>query len=132
MSGSIDINRCALARAPPSPPPRYAPGIPLPPYAYVSGHGLSHPVNDPGGHSYGHSLTPPPPQPDALVQLPTEPASRRRRAVTIKELQQRPGFREAPWRALKSKGLPCHQVDKGVFVFGRDFFEFTRKQGESG
>lgn len=33
-------------------PPRYAPAIPLPPYAYVPGHGLPHPVNDPGGHSY--------------------------------------------------------------------------------
>jgi uncharacterized protein len=34
------------------PPTRYAPAIPLPPYSYVPGHGLPHPVNDPGGHLY--------------------------------------------------------------------------------
>lgn len=33
-------------------PPRYAPDIPLPPYAYVPGHDLPHPVTDPRGHSY--------------------------------------------------------------------------------
>jgi hypothetical protein len=33
--------------------PRYAPAIPLPPYSYVPGHGLPHPVNDPAGHLYG-------------------------------------------------------------------------------
>jgi hypothetical protein len=32
------------------PESRYAPAIPLPPYSYVSGHGLPHPVNDPAGH----------------------------------------------------------------------------------
>jgi len=32
---------------------RYAPGQPLPAYAYVPGHGLPHPVNDPSGHLYG-------------------------------------------------------------------------------
>jgi len=35
---------------PPASPPRYA-AEPLPPYAYVPGHGLPHPVNDPRGHS---------------------------------------------------------------------------------
>ena len=30
--------------------PRYAPTRPLPPYAYVPGAGLPHPVNDPRGH----------------------------------------------------------------------------------
>lgn len=34
----------------PAPRPRYAPARPLPPYAYVPGAGLPHPVNDPGGH----------------------------------------------------------------------------------
>lgn len=33
-------------------PPRYAPDIPLPPYAFVPGHDLPHPVTDPRGHSY--------------------------------------------------------------------------------
>ena len=51
---------------------------------------------------------------------------------TIKELQRRLGFREAAWRALKRKGLPRHQVGRRVFVFGQDFFEFARKQGEFG
>ena len=36
----------------PTPPPRYAPDIPLPPSAYVPGHGLPHPVNDPRGHLF--------------------------------------------------------------------------------
>lgn len=67
----------------PSTPPRYAPAIPLPPYAYVPGHCLPHPVNDPDGHSYGHSLTPPPLQPDALARLPTEPAFRRRALAAL-------------------------------------------------
>ena len=35
-----------------SSPPRYAPAIALPPYAYVPGHGHPHPLNDPRGHSY--------------------------------------------------------------------------------
>ena len=34
-------------------PPRYAPLEPLPPYSYVPGHGLPHPVTDPRGHSHG-------------------------------------------------------------------------------
>jgi hypothetical protein len=33
-------------------PPRYAPANLLPPYAYVPGHDLPHPVTDPCGHSY--------------------------------------------------------------------------------
>lgn len=33
-------------------PPCYAPAIPLPPYAYIPGHDLPHPVNDPRGHLY--------------------------------------------------------------------------------
>ena len=32
--------------------PRYAPAIELPPYSYVPGHGLPHPVNDPAGHLF--------------------------------------------------------------------------------
>ncbi|MEQ8763742.1 MAG: DUF309 domain-containing protein [Planctomycetota bacterium] len=32
--------------------PRYAPSRELPPYRYVPGRGLPHPVNDPDGHSY--------------------------------------------------------------------------------
>ena len=61
-------------------PPRYAPAIPLPPYAYVPGHGLPHPVTDPRGHSYtarahardGANL------PATLTRLPPDSASRRR------------------------------------------------------
>lgn len=67
----------------PSGPLRYAPDIPLPPYAYVPGHGLPHPVNEPGGHSYGHASQLPPLPPDALAQLPTEPASRCRALAAL-------------------------------------------------
>ena len=57
----------------PTPPPRYAPDIPLPPYAYVPGHGLPHPVNDPRGHLFNSPELAPLP----LDHLPDEPASRR-------------------------------------------------------
>ena len=67
----------------PSSTPRYAQAIPLPPYAYVPGHGLPHPVNDHGGHSYGHAPQLPPLQPDALAQFPTDPTSRRRALAAL-------------------------------------------------
>jgi len=53
------------------PEPRYAPAIPLPPYSYVPGHKLPHPVNDPAGHLYGvqHDS---PITPAELALLPTE------------------------------------------------------------
>lgn len=50
---------------------------PVPPYAYVPGHGLPHPVNDPVGHSYGRESGPPISR-DALEGLPDDPAGRRR------------------------------------------------------
>lgn len=53
-------------------PSRLAPTLPLPPYSYVPGHDLPHPVNDPRGHSFS-SRHPP----LAIPELPTEPASRR-------------------------------------------------------
>ena len=34
------------------PDSRSKPAIPFPPYSYVPGHGLPHPVNDPAGHLY--------------------------------------------------------------------------------
>ena len=60
-------------------PPRYAPANPLPPYAYVPGHDLPHPVNDPSGHSrnahaQAHGA---PNTPATLGHLPPDPASRR-------------------------------------------------------
>ena len=59
-------------------PPRYAPANPLPPYAYVPGHDLPHPVTDPRGHSYhAHTKTNGVPQPLAgLSHLPPDLASR--------------------------------------------------------
>jgi uncharacterized protein len=62
-------------------PPRYTPANLLPPYSYVPGHNLPHPVNNPSGHSYsvvhdqprGALNTPTP-----FGHLPTDPASRRR------------------------------------------------------
>ena len=63
----------------PSPPPRYAPDIPLPPYSYVPGHGLPHPVNDPRGHLFNS----PEPVPRSLDQLPDDPASRRQAVAAL-------------------------------------------------
>lgn len=61
-------------------PPRYAPANPLPPYAYVPGHDLPHPVTDSCGHSFSvqaelpGALNPSP----VLASIPTDPASHRR------------------------------------------------------
>jgi hypothetical protein len=60
-------------------PPRYAPDIPLPPYAYVPGHGQPHPVNDPRGHLCNS----PEPAPLSLDHLPDDPASRRRALTAL-------------------------------------------------
>jgi len=49
---------------------------------------------------------------------------------TLPELQRRLGIRQAAWRVLRRKGLPCYQVGKRVLVIGQDFFEFVRKQGQ--
>lgn len=46
--------------------------LPLPPYSYVPGHDLPHPVNDPGGHTF-NSQHPP----HIIPELPTDPTSRR-------------------------------------------------------
>lgn len=61
-------------------PPRYAPANPLPPYAYVPGHDLPHPVTDPCGHSFSavdaqsrRALN----TPSLPAHLPPDPASRR-------------------------------------------------------
>ncbi len=62
--------------------PCYAPDISLPPYSYVPGHGLPHPVNDPAGHLYGVQHEPPI-TPAELNLLPTEPASRRRALAAL-------------------------------------------------
>jgi uncharacterized protein len=46
-----------------SPPPRFLPDEPFPPYAYVPGH-APHPTRDPDGHSYGAAFEmPEPPDP---------------------------------------------------------------------
>lgn len=44
--------------------PRYAAGIPFPPYRYVPGGGHPHPTSDPGGHLFGREREPAAP-PDA-------------------------------------------------------------------
>jgi hypothetical protein len=61
----------------PVPPARPARPIPLPPYSYVPGHELPHPVNDPAGHLYGVQHEPPIAAAE-LALLPAEPESRRR------------------------------------------------------
>ena len=63
----------------PTQPPRYAPEIPLPPYAYAPGHGLPHPVNDPRGHLFKS----PEPVPLPLDQLPDDPTSRRQAIAAL-------------------------------------------------
>lgn len=62
------------------PQARYAPAIPLPPYSYVPGHELPHPVNHPRGHLYAlrDSAHEPPLTSMQLSALPTDPESRRR------------------------------------------------------
>ena len=72
-------------------PPHYAPAIPLPPYAYITGQGLPHPVNDPRGHLYAQKdqLHEPPISPDVLASLPTEPASRRRALAALLAVNSR-------------------------------------------
>jgi predicted metal-dependent hydrolase len=62
--------------------PRYASTIPLPPYSYVPGHEHPHPVTAPRGHLYGQEHRQPLPS-EALPQLPTEPASRRRAIAAL-------------------------------------------------
>jgi hypothetical protein len=61
-------------------PSRCAPANELPPYAYVPGHGLPHPVNDPRGHLYAtrDSAHEPPISGATLSALPTEPDARLR------------------------------------------------------
>jgi hypothetical protein len=63
-------------------PSRYAPAIPLPPYSYVPGHGLPHPVNDPAGHLFGVQHEPPL-TPSDLALLPSQPTSRRRAVAAL-------------------------------------------------
>ena len=57
----------------PTPPPRYTPDIPLPPYSYVPGHDHPHPVTDPRGHLFNAPKRAPLP----LDQLPTDLTLRR-------------------------------------------------------
>lgn len=60
--------------------PRLAPAIPLPPYSYVPGHDLPHPVNDPRGHLYAarEAAHEPPLSAAVLAALPADCKSRRR------------------------------------------------------
>jgi predicted metal-dependent hydrolase len=69
----------------PAPPIRYAPAVPLPPYGYVPGHDLPHPVNDPAGHLFAgeHQGDEPPIAAAALTALPTEPAARRQALAAL-------------------------------------------------
>ena len=67
-------------------PPRYAPANLLPPYAYVPGHDLPHPVTDPCGHSYSAVHDQPRGTlntPATLAHLPADPASRRQTIAAL-------------------------------------------------
>lgn len=61
-------------------PPRYAPTIPLPPYAYIPGRDLPHPVTDPRGHLFSQKNDTRERSISAAVlsSLPSEPSARRR------------------------------------------------------
>jgi uncharacterized protein len=68
------------------PEPRYAPDISLPPYSYVPGHELPHPVNDPAGHLYcaqASQAHEPLITTSQLSTLPSDPVSRRRALAAI-------------------------------------------------
>jgi len=67
------------------PEPRYAPAITLPPYSYVPGHDLPHPVNNPAGHLYAarDSAHEPPISAAVLAVLQTEPHSRCRALAAL-------------------------------------------------
>ena len=67
------------------PEPRYAPEIPLPPYSYVPGHDVPHPVNDPAGHLFASldSAHEPPITCSQLSALPTDPTCRRRALAAL-------------------------------------------------
>ena len=76
-----------MPEATPNPPLRYAPDLQLPPYAYVSGHDLPHPVTNPAGHLYaaadsGHHHEPPISS-ATLAALPTEPTDFRRALAAL-------------------------------------------------
>ncbi len=57
---------------PAAPLSHLAPALPLPPYSYVPGHDLPHPVNDPNGHSFNTQH-----EPLTIPELLEAPISRR-------------------------------------------------------
>ena len=65
--------------------PRYAPAITLPPYSYVPGHDLPHPVNHPAGHlsAVRDSAHAPPISVAELAALPISLHSRRRALAAV-------------------------------------------------
>jgi len=67
------------------PPIRFAPDLPLPPYAYVPGHGLPHPVNDPRGHLHAARAETDAPAhgADTHAALHPDPVARRRAVAAL-------------------------------------------------
>lgn len=68
------------------PEPRYAPDISLPPYSYVPGHDLPHPVNYPKAiflYAQAGQVHEPPITPSQFVTLPNDPTSRRRALAAL-------------------------------------------------
>ena len=65
--------------------PRYSPTTTLPPYSYVPGHDLPHPVNNPAGHIYAvrDSAHEPPISAAVLAALPTTLDPRRRALAAV-------------------------------------------------
>ena len=73
---------------------------------------------------------PRPPKPEPSPSKLLSSFIRADELYTLPELQRRLGIRQAARRVLRRKGLPFYQVGKRVMVFGQDFFEFVRKQGQ--
>lgn len=64
--------------------PRYSSANELPPYSYVPGHGLPHPVNDPAGHLHAAR--------EPAHELPID-------AATLAELE---GYTPACWHTSRT------------------------------
>lgn len=108
-------------------PRRHAPLVPLPPYSFVPGHGLPHPVTDPAGHLYGRE----PVAPLAAEELATLPvdAVGRRSAITAL-LAENPHWLHAVDLFNAGYSWEAHEAWEGFWnVLGRTTPEARLVQG---
>ena len=110
--------------------PRYAPAITLPPYSYVPGHDLPHPVNHPAGHLYAvrESAHEPPISAAELAALPVSLPSRRRALAAV--LAQNPQWLYALDLSRAGFYWEAHEVWEGFWnALGRTTTEARFVQG---